>query len=71
LESLWLRVSYQREFQLRLLLDETRIVTMEEHDRVMNVNSRGLMMCFKYAAMQMIKQGNGGRIIGKFCLKKV
>ena len=37
---------------------------MEEYDRVMNVNARGIMLCYKYAALQMIKQKRGGRIIG-------
>ncbi|KAJ7097568.1 NAD-binding protein [Mycena epipterygia] len=36
----------------------------EEWDRVMNVNARGTFLCYKYAGMQMIKQGGGGRIIG-------
>ncbi|KAH9949652.1 NAD-binding protein [Amylocystis lapponica] len=36
----------------------------EEWDRMMAVNVRGVMLCYKYAALQMIKQGRGGRIIG-------
>ncbi|KAI0072202.1 NAD(P)-binding protein [Panus rudis PR-1116 ss-1] len=36
----------------------------KEFDRVISVNVRGTMLCFKYAAIQMIKQGKGGRIIG-------
>ncbi len=28
--------------------------------------SEGVMLCYKYAAIQMIKQGGGGRIIGKY-----
>ncbi|KXN80723.1 3-oxoacyl-[acyl-carrier-protein] reductase FabG [Leucoagaricus sp. SymC.cos] len=28
------------------------------------VNIRGVVLCYKYAAQQMIKQGTGGRIIG-------
>ncbi|KAJ6606855.1 acetoin reductase family protein [Mycena sp. CBHHK59/15] len=39
-------------------------ITSEEWDRVMNVNARGSFLCYKYAGMQMIKQGRGGRIIG-------
>ncbi|KAJ7489114.1 hypothetical protein FB451DRAFT_1552996 [Mycena latifolia] len=35
-------------------------VSSEEWDRVMNINARG----YKYAGMQMIKQGRGGRIVG-------
>lgn len=36
----------------------------EDWDRVMAVNVRGIMLCYKYAATQMVKQGRGGRIIG-------
>ncbi|MCC2976733.1 SDR family oxidoreductase [Sphingomonas sp. PL-96] len=36
----------------------------EEWDQVMNVNVRGTFLCYKAAAEQMIKQGNGGKIIG-------
>ncbi|EMD34714.1 hypothetical protein CERSUDRAFT_116904 [Gelatoporia subvermispora B] len=36
----------------------------EEYDRIMAVNARGVMLCFKAAAAQMIKQGRGGRIVG-------
>ena len=31
----------------------------------MALNIRSVMLCYKYAAKQMIKQGNGGRIIGE------
>lgn len=41
------------------------IATTEEFLRVLNVNTVGVMHCFKYAALQMIKQGRGGRIIGR------
>lgn len=30
----------------------------------MAINARGTFLCFKYAGMQMISQGRGGRIIG-------
>jgi len=33
-------------------------------DRVFSINVRGTMLCYKHAAIQMIKQGRGGRIIG-------
>ncbi|KAJ7444581.1 NAD-binding protein [Mycena galericulata] len=39
-------------------------VPIEEWDRVMNTNARGTFLCYKYAGIQMIKQGRGGRIIG-------
>jgi len=31
---------------------------------VWDVNSIGTLLCYKYAALQMVKQGSGGRIIG-------
>ncbi|KAI0002514.1 NAD(P)-binding protein [Russula compacta] len=33
-------------------------------DKQMAVNTRSIMLCYKYAAKQMIAQGRGGRIIG-------
>ncbi|KAJ7722883.1 hypothetical protein DFH07DRAFT_897775 [Mycena maculata] len=38
--------------------------TVEEWDRIMAINGRGTFLCYKYAGMQMIAQGRGGRIIG-------
>ncbi|KAI0691118.1 NAD-P-binding protein [Cytidiella melzeri] len=38
--------------------------TTEEWTAMFNVNVLGTMLCFKYAATQMIKQGRGGRLIG-------
>ena len=40
--------------------------TAEDFDRLMAVNARGTMLCYKYAGKQMIAQGHGGRIIGTF-----
>jgi len=37
---------------------------LDEWNQVLTVNTTGAMLCFKYAAIQMIKQGRGGRIIG-------
>jgi meso-butanediol dehydrogenase / (S,S)-butanediol dehydrogenase / diacetyl reductase len=39
-------------------------VTPEDFDRVMAVNVRGVFLCYKAAAEQMIRQGSGGKIIG-------
>ncbi|KAJ7677892.1 NAD(P)-binding protein [Mycena polygramma] len=39
-------------------------VSADEWDRIMNINARGSFLCYKYAGMQMIKQGRGGRIVG-------
>ncbi|KAL0060308.1 hypothetical protein AAF712_012874 [Marasmius tenuissimus] len=37
---------------------------MEVADKIISVNIRGVILCYKYAAKQMIAQGRGGRIIG-------
>ena len=37
----------------------------------MSVNLDGVVLCYKYAAAQMIKQGNGGRLIGTYLFLKV
>ena len=42
--------------------------TTEHFDRLMAVNVRGTLLCYKYAGKQMIAQGRGGRIIGAFPL---
>jgi len=39
-------------------------VSVEDFDLVVGVNFRGVLLCYKHAARQMIKQGRGGRIIG-------
>ncbi|KAJ6450425.1 NAD-binding protein [Mycena vitilis] len=39
-------------------------ITSEQWDHIMNINARGAFLCYKYAGRQMVKQGNGGRIIG-------
>ncbi|CAE7210411.1 unnamed protein product [Rhizoctonia solani] len=39
-------------------------VTDEIFDRIMNINCKGILYCYRAAAVQMIKQGKGGRIIG-------
>lgn len=35
----------------------------KDWDRQMEVNLKGVFLCMKYALQQMLKQGNGGRII--------
>ncbi|KAG8777552.1 hypothetical protein FRC12_000315 [Ceratobasidium sp. 428] len=39
-------------------------VPEESFDRVMSINCKGVLFCYRAAAAQMIKQGRGGRIIG-------
>ncbi|KAJ7215168.1 NAD-binding protein [Mycena rebaudengoi] len=39
-------------------------MSTEDWDRTFAVNCRGTWLCYKYAALQMVKQGRGGRIIG-------
>ncbi len=36
----------------------------EELDRLLNINVKGTFFSYKYAAIQLIKQGTGGRILG-------
>ncbi|KAG2131565.1 hypothetical protein BD769DRAFT_1723317 [Suillus cothurnatus] len=38
--------------------------TVEDWERTFTVNARGVFLCYKHAALQMISQGRGGRIIG-------
>ena len=38
--------------------------SVEIWDKIVLTNLRGTMLSYKYAAMQMIRQGRGGRIIG-------
>lgn len=37
---------------------------MENWTRILSVNVVGTMLCYKYAAQAMIRQGRGGRIVG-------
>ncbi|KAF8176076.1 hypothetical protein BJ912DRAFT_884702 [Pholiota molesta] len=37
---------------------------ISEWDRTFSINTRGMFLCYRHAAKQMIKQGRGGRIIG-------
>lgn len=46
--------------QTKALLD----ATPEDYEFVHRVNGLGLFLCYTEAARQMIKQGNGGKIIG-------
>ena len=50
------------------------VATVENFDRLMAVNVRGTMLCYKHAGKQMVAQGHGGRIIGAYStpfLKKI
>ncbi|OAX42779.1 NAD(P)-binding protein [Rhizopogon vinicolor AM-OR11-026] len=38
--------------------------TVEGWERLMHINATSAFLCYKYAAIQMVKQGRGGRIIG-------
>ncbi len=46
--------------QVKPLID----ISVEEWDRMMSINLRGVFLSYQLAARQMIKQGNGGKIIG-------
>ena len=39
-------------------------LTLEDFDKLMAVNLRGVFLCYQAAARQMIQQGRGGKIIG-------
>jgi NAD(P)-dependent dehydrogenase (short-subunit alcohol dehydrogenase family) len=41
-----------------------RKATVEDWDKIFAVNTRSMLLSYKYAAQQMIRQGRGGRIIG-------
>ncbi|KAF9810389.1 hypothetical protein IEO21_06964 [Rhodonia placenta] len=43
-------------------------LSSEDFDKMISVNLRGVMLCYKHAAMQMIQQGRGGRILGMLAL---
>ena len=51
--------------ELKILKQKSTLVDEDAWDSLMNTNVRAAMMCFKYAAQQMIKQGRGGSIIGE------
>ncbi|KAA1467377.1 NAD(P)-binding protein [Dentipellis sp. KUC8613] len=38
--------------------------SLVDFDQTMSVNVKGAVLCYKYAAKQMIAQGRGGRILG-------
>jgi NAD(P)-dependent dehydrogenase (short-subunit alcohol dehydrogenase family) len=44
------------------------VATVETFDRLMAVNVRGTMLCYKHAGKQMVAQGRGGRIIGTYLI---
>ncbi|KAL0958475.1 hypothetical protein HGRIS_000614 [Hohenbuehelia grisea] len=39
-------------------------ISSDEWDKIFSTNARGVFLSYKYAALQMIAQGKGGRIIG-------
>lgn len=43
-------------------------MSVEVWDKNMAINARGVMLCYKHAAKQMIEQGRGGRLIGSFAV---
>ena len=47
-----------------LILPLDVIAPTEDLDRLLDINVKGTFFSYKYAAMQLIKQGGGGRLIG-------
>ena len=45
-------------------LTRRHVAPTEELDRLLDINVKGTFFSYKYAVIQLIKQGNGGRIIG-------
>ena len=45
-------------------------MTVEDWDRIMTVNTRSVMLAYKHAARQMIRQGRGGRIVSTLYLPR-
>ncbi|KAK1542061.1 benzoate 4-monooxygenase cytochrome P450 [Colletotrichum paranaense] len=39
-------------------------ISASEWDKVQAINVRGVFLCYKYAAQEMIKQGRGGKLVG-------
>lgn len=37
---------------------------LKAFERIWTTNVLGTLLCYKYAAKQMVKQGSGGRIVG-------
>ncbi|KLO12339.1 NAD(P)-binding protein [Schizopora paradoxa] len=46
-----------------MLMGQLHDVNESDWDKVISVNLRGTMLCFKYAAQQMISQGKGGCLL--------
>ena len=52
------------EWPLLTYRNRARAASVEEFERMMNINVMGTFFSYKYAALQMIAQGTGGRIVG-------
>ncbi|KZV67616.1 NAD-binding protein [Peniophora sp. CONT] len=60
LGSVDIMVANAGTYSLGTMLD----TSLEDFERTMSVNARGVFLCYKHAARKMIEQGRGGRIIG-------
>lgn len=45
-------------------IDSLLLATSEDWDLHYKINVKSTFLCYKYAAIQMVSQGRGGRIIG-------
>ena len=57
---------FELAFHLRVFLNAQHSANIDEWESIWAVNMRGTVLCYKYAAIQMVKQNSGGRLIGNF-----
>ena len=47
-----------------MMASHVATATTGQADKLLDINVKGTFYSFKYAALQMIKQGGGGRLVG-------
>lgn len=57
---------FELAFYLRIFFNVQHPANIDEWESIWAVNMRGTVLCYKYAAIQMVKQNYGGRLIGNF-----
>jgi NAD(P)-dependent dehydrogenase (short-subunit alcohol dehydrogenase family) len=56
--------TWRLDIQRQIWPNDFVTAPVEHWDNIFATNARGVFLCYKYAAQQMIVQGWGGRIIG-------